>query len=263
MSEANKVVVKYPFGSWVMVDRLPDEPIIAFVYLDPHAGPSAKGGLASEPNVAAMPTRTVRLSPQTVLHELTESEVHARGLPARPAWIDQYGRQPDPDAPWHRDPLLAGKFKPDYPDDIQTFVHDGDPRRMRRGPELCWVRILRVDRAPTRQVAADFEPSRHVYIGELQSSPHTLQSVKRGDRIKLISVHGLPHPLHVTDDYLREREDWKITPCDRCGASECFDPPSVMAALRFPDAPKDSVIQAFTSFCSHCGGVQQLSRVSP
>ncbi len=33
-----------------------------------------------------------------------------------------------------------------------------------------------------------------------------------------------------------------------------------MARVRFPDAPEDSVIQAFTSFCANlnCGGVQQL-----
>ena len=242
-----------------MIDRLPDEPIIAFVYLDPHAGPSAKGGLASEPTIATMPSRTVRLSPQWQLTELSDAEAAARQLPARPAWLDHYGPQPQPESPWHRDPLLAGKFHNQYPDDIQTLVHDGDPRRTRRGPELCWVRILRIDRAPTRRLAAsDVEPSRHVYVGELLSQPHTLTSVKRGDRLKLISVHGLPHPLHVTDDYLREREDWTITPCDRCGASECFDPPSVMARVRFPDAPPGSVIDRFTSFCSHCGGIQHL-----
>ena len=39
------------------------------------------------------------------------------------------------------------------------LLDDGDPRRMRRGPELCWVRIKKVDRAPTRQVTADYEPS--------------------------------------------------------------------------------------------------------
>lgn len=252
----------YPFGSWVWLDRLPDEPIIAFVYLDPRAGPSAKGGLASEAQLATMASRTVRLTAQTELRELTQDEVRVRKLPVPPAWVATYGPQPDPESPWHRDPLLAGKFHAQYPDDIQALVHDGDPRRTRRGPELCWVRIKRVDRAPTRQVTnADYEPSRHVYVAELLNQPHTLASVKRGDRIKVISVHGLPHPLHVTDDYLHEREDWKITPCDRCGASECFDPPSVMARVRFPDAPEGSVIQAFTSFCSHCGGVQQLARV--
>jgi hypothetical protein len=244
-----------------MIDRLPDEPIIAFVYLDPHAGPSAKGGLASQHDLATMPARTVRLSPQVSLRELTLAELASRKLPEQPIWLASYGPQPDPESPWHLDPLLAGKFNAQSPDDIQAFVHDGDPRRTRRGPELCWVRILRVDRAPTRPVVADYEPSRHVYIGELLNQPHTLESVKKGDRIKLISVHGLPHPLHVTDDYLREREQWKITPCDRCGASECFDPPSVMASVRFPEASPVQEIMAFTSFCSHCGGVQQLARV--
>jgi hypothetical protein len=250
----------YPFGRWVMIDRFPEEPIIAFVYLDPHAGPSAKGGLASEAQLATMPSRTVRLSAQSKLHELNAAEVHARKLPARPEWLAIYGKQPDPESPWHRDPLLAGKFHNDHPDDIQAFVHDGDPRRTRRGPELCWVRILRIDRAPTRRVIADYEPSRHVYVGELLNQPHSLDTVKRGDWLKLISVHGLPHLLHVTDEYLTEREGWTITPCDRCGASECFDPPSVMARVRFPDAPAGAQIQRFTSFCSHCGGVQQLAR---
>jgi hypothetical protein len=134
---------------------------------------------------------------------------------------------------------------------------------MRRGPELCWVRMQRVDRAPTRRLTnTEIEPSRHVYIAELLNQPHTLQSVKRGERIKLISVHGLPHPLHVTDDYLREREDWTITPCSKCGMSECFDPPSVMVKVRFPDAPPDAQMMAFTSFCSHCGGVQELQHAS-
>jgi hypothetical protein len=251
-----------PFGRWVWIDRLPDEPIIAFVYLDPHAGPSAKGGLASEANLATMPSRTVRLSGGGVsVRELGDHEVRERKLPARPAWVEHYGPQPDPDAPWRRDPLLAEKFHPQFPDDIQALVHDGDPRRTRRGPELCWVRIQRVDRAPTRRLAAtDIEPSRHVYIGELLNQPHTLQSVKRGERIKLISVHGLAYPLHVTDEYLREREDWTITPCTKCGMSECFDPPSVMVTVRFPDAPPNAEMTAFTSFCSHCGGVQELQR---
>jgi len=34
-----------------------------------------------------------------------------------------------------------------------------------------------------------------------------------------------------------------------------------MARVRFPDAPLDAEIQKFTSFCPHCGGGQQLSRI--
>ena len=44
--------MSFPFGRWVWIDRLPDEPMIAFVYQDRNAGPSAKGGLASDPNLA-------------------------------------------------------------------------------------------------------------------------------------------------------------------------------------------------------------------
>jgi hypothetical protein len=251
----------YPYGRWVLIDRMPEEPIIGFVYLDAHAGPSAKGGLASERTIATMPSRTVRLSPTLAIHELTEADVAARGLPVQPGWLAHYGPQPALDAPWRHDPHIMDRFNPQFPDDIQALVHDGDPRRMRRGPELCWVRILRIDRAATRPVTDAIAKSHFVYVGELLNAPHTLQSVKRGDKLKLLSVAGMPHPLHVTDDYLTERLHWTITACDKCGASECFDPPSVMARFRFPDAPPDAVIEAFTSFCSNCGGVQQLARV--
>lgn len=253
----------FPFGKWVLIDRMPEEPVLAFVYLDRHAGPSAKGGLASDLALATMPSRTIRLSPATKLSELSAAEVHARHLPAQPDWLAHYGKQPDPESAWHRDPLLAGKFHASHPDDIQALVHDGDPRRMRRGPELCWVRMHRIDRAPTRRLTEGFEPSRHVYLAELLNQPHTLKSVARGDRIKVISVHGLPYPLHVTDEYLGEREGWKITPCDKCGCSESFDPPSVMATLRFPDAAPELEIQQFTSYCPNpnCNGLQLLARL--
>src|SRR5262245_25252322 len=75
--------VPFPFGRWVMIDRFPEEPVIGFVYLDPRAGPSAKGGLASETQLATMPSRTVRLTPEMTLTELSGPEVHARKLPER------------------------------------------------------------------------------------------------------------------------------------------------------------------------------------
>src|SRR5690349_14512940 len=103
--------MSFPFGRWVWIDRLPDEPLVAFVYLDQHAGPSAKGGLGTDANVATMPTRTIRLPGMTV-RELTEDEVRVRKLPAQPEWLRHYGPQPAADAPWRHDPLLAGKFLP-------------------------------------------------------------------------------------------------------------------------------------------------------
>ena len=245
--------MSYPFGKWVRIERLPDEPVIAFVYLDPRAGPSAKGGLASERELATMPSRTVRLSAHTRLAELDDAELAARKLPAQPAWLAAFGPQPDPAAPWYRDPLLAGKFHPQHPDDIRAIVHDGDPRRTRRAPELCWVRILRVD-------AVASAAGRNVYLGELLNAPHALTSVARGTRVKLMGVPGLPHPLQVTDAYLRERAAWTIAPCDRCGCTECFDPPSEVARFRSPDAPASAPAGSITATCAHCGGAQVLAR---
>jgi len=148
---------------------------------------------------------------------------------------------------WRTDPALAGKFHPQYPDDVQVLVHDGDPRRTQRRPELCWVRLAAVDRPG-------------VYVGVLLNQPHQLQTVKQGDRLRFVANAGMKNPLHVTDAYLRERADWTITPCDKCGASECFDPPTVMAKVRFPQMTDEMQIRAFTSFCSLCGGVQQLQQ---
>jgi hypothetical protein len=264
--------VTLPFGRWVSIDGLPGEPIIAFVYLDPDAGPSAKGGHPSDPNLATRPTLTVRLGiGGMTMHELSDDDVRTRKLPARPEWLVHYGPQPDAAAPWRApwlsDPLLAGKFHPEFPNDTQALVHDGDPRRTRRAPELCWVRFEAAAPAPTRPVLVmndrdnEIEPSPHVYAGELLNQPHALESVKRGDRIRLLSVHGMPHPLHVTEDYLREREGWAISACHGCGATEVFDPPSVLARVKFPDAPVGAV-ESFTSFCALCDGMQMLKRLS-
>jgi hypothetical protein len=261
--------VALPFGRWVSIDRLTTESIIAYVYLDPQAGPSAKGALASEPDPATRTSHTVRLSDVTTRHmrELSDEEVRARKLPAQPPWLVHFGPQPDPSAPWRLDPLLAPGFHPNYPDDTQVLVHDGEPRRTKRQAEVCWVRLRGAVPAPMRTLLAiddrptAIQPSPHVYIGELLNQPHALTTVKRGDPIKLISVPGLPHPLHVTDDYLAERASWAISPCNRCGITEVFDPPSVMAKVRFEDARAGGVVQTFTAFCAVCSGVQLLKRL--
>src|SRR5262245_29603588 len=43
--------------------------------------------------------------------------------------------------PWRNDPDLAGRFHPRHPDHLQVIVHDGEPRRTKRGPEGCWVNV--------------------------------------------------------------------------------------------------------------------------
>jgi hypothetical protein len=69
---------------------------------------------------------------------------------------------------------------------------------------------------------------------------------------------GGEHPVLVTDKYLLERPRWVIHPCQTCGFSELFDAPSELIRVVFPDIPGGAEIDAFTSFCPLCGGVQTL-----
>ena len=80
-----------------------------------------------------------------------------------------------------------------------------------------------------------------------------------------VAVNGVERPLHFNsqlvvesiDAYLAERAGWTIAPCPRCGLGEGLDPPSVMAATRFPDA--GGTIEAFTAHCVACGPPSALS----
>jgi hypothetical protein len=169
-----------------------------------------------------------------------------------------------PQTPWRTDPALAGKFHPDFPDDLQIVVHDGEPRRVGRKPELCWVRVVAAEQGPERPVMSGSSsqapsPSRAVYVAELLSSPFELTSVKQGDSIRFLADPGSADPVSVTSAYLAERAAWQIQPCRTCGAHEGLDPPAVMAATRFPDV--DSPPLTFTSHCSLCGGLQLLQRI--
>jgi hypothetical protein len=68
----------------------------------------------------------------------------------------------------------------------------------------------------------------------------------------------------VTDKYLRERGDWIIHPCRKCGFSELFDAPSDLIRVVFPNTPPDAQMSMFTAFCPLCGGVQGVaSRANP
>lgn len=171
--------------------------------------------------------------------------------------------------PWRQDPELAGRLHPECPDDLQVVVHDGEPRRTGRALEACWVRatgvagtlryaIAPADARPPLDPAAVRWVDRTVYQGTLLNQPHGLQSVRQGETLLFLCVPGIPHPLMVTLGYLNERGQWAFVPCSGCGADQGLDPPTVMAATRFPDAPPGSVPVAFTAFCS-CGGTMVLT----
>ncbi|QSQ17562.1 hypothetical protein [Myxococcus landrumensis] len=261
-----------PWGCWVWME-LPwqfPERFLGFTYVDPDVGLSAKGGPESSAEVIEQPAFTVRLPGGFPFRVLTAEEVSTRGLPAAPSWLVHYGPQPDPESPWRKDPCLAGLFHERHPNDLQVMVHDGEPRRTQRSPEMCWVRVLRAEQGPARRALLNSEQETPaqvdspgdtwVYVARLLNVPHQLRDIRQDDELRFISGTGLAHPLHVTEKYLQERANWLIAPCDKCGWSEAFDAPSRMARLRFPEMPPDSEVTTFSAFCPLCGGIQLLTR---
>jgi len=167
------------------------------------------------------------------------------------------------ETPWRTDPALVDKLHPWYPDDLQVLVHDGEPRRTGRRPELCWVRIVAHMTGPERHVLTSDEGGpppeprpRTVYTAELLNQPHNLTSIRRGDAVRFYADAGCEHPLMVTQEYLAARGEWWIEPCRACGLCEGLDPPPVMAGTRFPGA--DAMPFVFSSHCALCGGTQLL-----
>jgi len=153
-------------------------------------------------------------------------------------------------SPWRTDPLLSGRFHPQYPDDLQVVVHDGGPRLSAIGPELMWVRL--------HEVAMESRAGRRVYRGALLNRPHRLPNLKIGDTILVLPAKGSEHPIRTSERYLAERQQYDVVPCQKCGFSELFDAPSALIAKVFPTAPEGCVMERFTSFCPLCGGVQEV-----
>jgi hypothetical protein len=150
--------------------------------------------------------------------------------------------QPIDPKTWRAHPRLKGKFQPDFPDDLQVMIHDGGPYVSDKGFEVVWVTITGVEN--------------DVFRGRALNQPVSCASVKLGDTIQFIVPTGGEYPLLVTGQYLRERPGWNITPCDNCGLSDLFDPPSVLIKINFPDLPPGAVTEAFTTTCGVCGGKQ-------
>lgn len=172
---------------------------------------------------------------------------------------------------WRQHPELAGLFHPEFPDDLQVLVHDGEPRRSQRPPEACWVRVTGIAGTLVSPIAAASQNppfkraetrtlSRAIFQGTLLNAPRGLATIRQGGSLLFVRGAGIPHPVQVSDGYLRERVSWGIVPCDACGADETFDPVSVMAKTRFPTAPAGSVPMMFSAFCL-CGGRMTIGAV--
>ena len=150
--------------------------------------------------------------------------------------------------PWRVHPGLAGRFHPDHPDDVQVIVHNGGPKLTDQRPEIVWVRVMGV--------------RENVFAGVVLNEPAKLRNVTQGKEIQFLVTPGPKYPVLVTEKYLAERGEWKITPCDRCGFGELLDAPSDLIEKAFPELAAGESVEALTTTCPLCGGVQVIERMS-
>lgn len=174
---------------------------------------------------------------------------------------------------WREHARLKGRFRPDYPDDLQVIVHDGGPLVSRNEPEIVWVTVTGMNG--------------DLFWGRLLNPPHNIQTVRQGDEIKFVMPTGdapitllalaavrlglekPPRtgwlaPVLVTDKYLEERQTWNVHPCGQCGLSDLFDAPSDLIPVLLAQHPPDEEISTFIAPCPNCGAALRVeSRQSP
>jgi hypothetical protein len=236
-----------PVGAWIRLD-FPDQPgVLGFTYVDAEAGFSAQGWQMDGAKLKESARVIVRLPlPGVPVRVLSPEEVAQCGLEKTPSWVaKQYGPQPQAGTIWgwwREHPKLRGRFHPEFPDDLQVLMHDGGPRLTDRRPELMWVRVTGGEG--------------DVFSGRLLNRPHQLVSVAEGNEIRFLVPEGGEHPLRVTEKYLRERPEWVILPCNKCGLTELLDAPSDLIRVVFPRAAEGGSMGMFTAFCGNCGGIQ-------
>ena len=147
--------------------------------------------------------------------------------------------------PWNTHPSLRERFDEEYPDDLRVIAHDGGPRFSRVAPEVVWVRVTGGDG--------------DVWTGNVLGRSHRLSSdVSQSIRFTVPNSRALP--VMVSDRYLEERQNWVVHPCDRCGITELFDPPSDLIRAVFETEPDRIDAAGFTALCGWCGGSQFVER---
>ena len=236
--------------SWISANVGPDTYLL-FAYNDPGAGPSARGvKLAGETptrDEARMaierPSHTVRLAGiQTI--QLPNEWIEYLQLPIAPPWMAHVAPSGG-GTPWRTDPALAGRFHPQYPDDVETtFILLG-----KKTLEKMWVRISEV-------------VPRVGYRGVLLNTSHLEPALAQGARVLIRPSKSHPPALWVPDgacaDNLRE---WSSV-CEKCGFDLVFIPISELAKMQFPDAPPGAVFERMTTRCLMCKSTMHLAKLA-
>jgi hypothetical protein len=137
---------------------------------------------------------------------------------------------------WNQHPKLKGRFHQQHPDDLQVVVHDGGPRLSQVAPEVVWVRVT--------------DGESDVFTGTVLNQPNHVTSTSAGGSIQFTVPEGGEFPLMVTEKYLRERREWTIHPCKKCGLTELFDAPSDLLRVVFDSEGIEP--EMFSAICGWC-----------
>lgn len=232
--------------SWNLV-TLQDKRALVFRYVDPQAGPSAKGAFlaGAEPTIeeaqaaVSQPAVTVRLAPVFPLTPLSPEEVRRLALPDEPQWLSFYAR----DTPWTADARLRGAFHPEFPDDLQAAFHFPSTGQV----EQMWVRLTSA------------EPGLDAYRGTLLNTAHSDPRVAAGESVLVRPAPGSPMPIWLSAVVQENLRGWSAK-CESCGFDLVVEPVKTLIARHFPTAPADAVFEALTTRCALCRGTQVLSR---
>lgn len=165
-------------------------------------------------------------------------------------------------AVWHDDPALQGRFHEKYPDDVQLLIHNGSFRFTRNAPEVVWVRItsrMEFERDDGKQATA--------YKAHLLNQPHHLEGFEKGSEVLLLADTDYQYTVYATREYVLQRPDFEITPCNNCGLPELFDPVPRLIAHTFKGEAAEQMQQqietgggvVFSSLCPMCGNEGQLT----
>lgn len=98
-----------------------------------------------------------------------------RAAAQQPRWERElvvWEAMPSDPAPWRTDPRLAGRFHPEYPDDIQVGLLDPAAPGRQNG-ELLWVRVIAMDSASGQ------------FLGYSLNQPFQVKGLNAGDNLVL------------------------------------------------------------------------------
>lgn len=231
---------------WIWL-TLGTDRFLAFAYIDPTAGPSAKGvQVDGDPTseqveqLTTFPGSTFRM-PMGDVAPLSAEDVAHLGLPTQPEWMQHYRA---PATAWSADPRLAGAFHPSHPNDLQAMFF-----MPRTGTvESMWVSLKSEDRAVDG------------YLGELLNDAHGDPSLRSGTRVTIRPTPGVQQPIWVSDTMRSNYSKYRGA-CTECGFDLVLTPVEAIIAQTFPDVPPDARLEQFTTRCAMCQGTQMLKQV--